>query len=103
MGASQSSTTKPKPESELRQENVMLKQSDIKTKQFRAKVQETKLIANTERLQKECGIKIKTLQAQKSKLSTNINKLNTEFDRANLQLNAIKRRTTEANKKNNVV
>lgn len=100
MGASQSSAQKQPAANpaEMTQENVLLKQSKLKASQFRAKGMETKLLQNTERLQRECSVKLKALEAQRKKVSTDIDKLNTEFNRANLQLNAIKRRTAEAKK-----
>jgi ABC-type phosphate transport system auxiliary subunit len=100
MGASQSSAQKQPAANpaEMTQENVMLKQSKLKASQFRAKGMETKLLQNTERLQRECSAKLSALEAQRKKVSTDIDKLNTEFNRANLQLNAIKRRNAEAKK-----
>lgn len=100
MGASQSSAQKQPAANpaEMTQENVLLKQSKLKASQFRAKGMETKLLQNTERLQQECATKLKALEAQRKKVSTDIDKLNTEFNRSNLQLNAIKRRTAEAKK-----
>mgnify|MGYP000406850067 CR=1 FL=1 len=102
MGASQSSAQKQPAANpaEMTEENVLLKQSKLKTNQFRAKGMETKLLQNTERLQQECATKLKALEAQRKKVSAAIDKLNTEYKRANVQLNAIKRRTAEANNSN---
>lgn len=98
MGASQSSAQKQAAANpaEMTEENVLLKQSKLKTSQFRAKGMETKLLQNTERLQQECATKLKALEEKRKKVSTDIDKLNTEYKRANIQLNAIKRRTAEA-------
>tara|TARA_Y100000389_G_scaffold100520_1_gene97252 strand:+ start:350 stop:673 length:324 start_codon:yes stop_codon:yes gene_type:complete len=100
MGASQSSAQKQPATNpaEMSQENVLLKQSKLKESQFRTKGMETKLLKNTERLQRECSAKLKALETQRKKVSTDLNKLNTEFNRANLQLNAIQRRNAEAKK-----
>ena len=100
MGASQSSAQKQPAANpaEMTQVNVLLKQSKLKKNQSNTVAWKNKLLRNTELLQQECSAKLKALEAQRKKVSTDIDKLNTEFNRANLQLNAIKRRNAEAKK-----
>ena len=75
----------------------MLKQSKLKASQFHAKGMETKLLQNTERLQQEFSAKLKALEAQRKQVSTDITNLNTEFNRATLQLRVIQKRNAAAN------
>jgi hypothetical protein len=102
MGASQSSAQKQPAANpaEITQANVLLKQSNLKASQSRAKGMETKLLQNTERLQREYSAKLKALEAQRKKVSADIVKLKTEFNHANLQLIDINRRNAAAKNSN---